>query len=160
MPHTSDTYKEWHISRSATHPRTPRTFSSGVYLERLLAELDRSNICARIAQARTEAGLTQPELGEAMEPPVHFRTVQTWESVKDPRVPWARLDEIGRITGRSKEWLLHGEEQPAPPDISELRQLLTALDRKLDVEIVPRLGRIEGGIRDLGLARLRETEPS
>lgn len=125
-----------------------------------MAELDRASICARIAQARNEAGLTQPELGDAMEPAVHWRTVQTWESVKEPRVPWARLDELARITGRSKEWLLHGEEALAPTGLDELRGLLTALDRKLDVEVMPRLDRIEGELRELGRQGLRESEPS
>lgn len=153
MPHTSDTYKERHISRSATGSRTSRTFSSGAYLERLMAELDRAAICARIAQARTEAGLTQPELGEAMAPPVHWRTVQTWESVKEPRVPWARLNEIASLTGKSKEWLLHGEEATAEHATRDaVMQFLTALDRRLDTEVLPRLEAIELEIRRLAAA--------
>lgn len=97
------------MESSATKTRTTSTFNSSAYLGKLMAELDRASICGRIAQAREQAGLTQPELGEALDPPVHFRTVQTWESLKQPRVPWDRLDQIARITGVTKEWLLHGE---------------------------------------------------
>lgn len=74
-----------------------------------MGELDRAAICQRIGHAREEAGLTQPELAELLHPSVHWRTVQTWESVKQPRVPWDRLDEIARVTGKTKEWLLHGD---------------------------------------------------
>ena len=89
-----------------------------------MAELDRAAICARIAQARTEAGLTQDELGDLLG--VHYRTVQTWESMKQPRVPWDRLDEIARATGKTKEWLLH--DGPAPVTVldGDRRQPTTA----------------------------------
>lgn len=100
-----------------------------------MAELDRAAICARIQEARTIAGLTQAELGDALTPAVHWRTIQTWESVKAPRVPWDRLDEIARVTGRSKEWLLHGDEVPAPRDIGarldELFDLLASVHRQV-----------------------------
>lgn len=118
-----------------------------------MAELDRAEICARIAQARTEAGMTQAELGETMEPSMHWRTVQTWESVKDPRVPWARLDEIARITGRSKEWLLHGTETVSSPDV--VLSAIRDLDRRFDVELLPRLDALEEALR-----RLAEAAPA
>ena len=88
-----------------------------------MAELDRAAICSRIQLAREEAGLTQPEFGEALSPPVHWRTVQTWESVKQPRVPWDRLDQIAKITGRSKEWLLHGQEHAGSDLATRLESL-------------------------------------
>jgi transcriptional regulator with XRE-family HTH domain len=73
-----------------------------------MAELDRAAISTRIAEAREKrAGLTQPELAELLQ--VHWRTVQDWESPKNDTVPWGRLDEIGRATDVSKEWLLHGD---------------------------------------------------
>jgi DNA-binding transcriptional regulator YiaG len=140
MPHTSDTFKGQHTKSSATDPCAPSTvFRSGPYLEKLfdrMAELDRAAICARISQAREEAGLTQPELGDSLSPPVHWRTVQTWESVKKPRVPWDRLDDIARVTGTSKEWLLHGDLPTAPEGIEgklaelvdEVRRLAGLLD--------------------------------
>ncbi|HVM69979.1 MAG TPA: hypothetical protein VM204_09135 [Gaiellaceae bacterium] len=123
-----------------------------------MGELDRASICARIAQARTEAGLSQPELGEAMEPPVHWRTIQTWESVKAPRVPWARLDEVARITGKTKEWLLHGADAPAAAEVASLEAALAALDRRLDTEVLPRLDAIEELLRSL--ARQPAHEPT
>lgn len=89
-----------------------------------MAELDRVLIASRIQRARDEAGLTQTELGDALNPPVHWRTVQTWESAKDKRVPWGRLDEIAALTGTTKEWLLHGD---AATERDE--ELLVRLDR-------------------------------
>jgi hypothetical protein len=83
-----------------------------------MAELDRVLIASRIKHAREKAGLTQSELGDALAPPVHWRTVQTWESAKDRRVPWGRLDQIATVTDTTKEWLLHGRE---PADTSEHR---------------------------------------
>lgn len=96
-----------------------------------MAELDRAAICARIQQVREEAGLTQPELGEALEPPVHWRTIQTWESVKQPRVPWDRLDEIARVTGTTKDWLLHGDTATAQDEdvAARLERLEQTLER-------------------------------
>jgi transcriptional regulator with XRE-family HTH domain len=91
-----------------------------------MAELDRASIAARVKQAREEAGLTQPELGDAMTPSVHWRTIQTWESVKQARVPWDRLDEIARLTGRSKEWLVHGEDVTPPTSFTEVAARLEA----------------------------------
>jgi transcriptional regulator with XRE-family HTH domain len=90
--------------------RNLRTFRSGPYLEGLftgpMAELDRRLICARIKQARKEAGLTQEELADLLRPAVRARTIANYES---ERVPWRYLGQIAEITGRSQEWLLHGE---------------------------------------------------
>jgi DNA-binding transcriptional regulator YiaG len=108
------------MNRSATKTRNERTFTSRAYLERLMGELDRAAICQRIGQAREEAGLTQPELADLLQPPVHWRTIQTWESVRSPRVPWDRLDEIARITGRSRDWLLHGDETVSATAVERL----------------------------------------
>ena len=78
-----------------------------------MAELDRAAISLRIAEARDKrAGLTQPELADIIG--VHWRTVQDWESPKNPTVPWDRLGEIAEATGLTKEWLLHGDP-PKPP---------------------------------------------
>jgi DNA-binding transcriptional regulator YiaG len=142
------------MKSSATRTNGARTFSSSRYLAKLMAELDRAAICARIAEARETAGLTQPELAEVLEPPVHWRTVQTWESLKDPRVPWDRLDEIARVTGRTKEWLLHGEETVPAGELTQklvgLQSSVDALDRKFDVaDVGGRLAAIEEAVRDL-----------
>jgi transcriptional regulator with XRE-family HTH domain len=117
---------------SATKTRKDRTFRASAYLEDLMAELDRAGISRRIAQAREEAGLTQPEMGDALTPSVHFRTIQNWESLKDKRIPWDRLDEIGRLTGVSKDWLLHGrppvDEDPAVTErLDRIESMLEAL---------------------------------
>lgn len=108
-----------------------------------MGELDRAAICARIAQAREEAGLTQVELGEALAPPVHFRTIQTWESLRQPRVPWDRLDDIARVTGTTRDRILHGEaEEPAlAPDV-EAR--LARIER-LPETLVAQAGQAEPG---------------
>lgn len=137
MPHTQDTRQERHTNTSSQKTRTVHTFSSAAYLEELMGELNRAAICQRIQTAREEAGLTQPELGDALHPSVHWRTIQTWESVKQPRVPWDRLDEIARITARTKEWLLHGEAAiPDGDHLGALEELVAegfaAVDRRLE----------------------------
>lgn len=121
---------------SATKTRKVRTFSSATYLTKLMAELDRASICGRIAQAREEAGLTQPELGEVLG--VHWRTIQTWESIKTPRVPWDRLDEIARTTGTTKDWLLHGREpEVAPLEDPAVVARLDRIERLLEALVAP-----------------------
>jgi hypothetical protein len=55
-----------HTNRAATNSRTLRNFRGGVYVAALMAELDRAAISQRLAQAREEAGLTQPEACDGM----------------------------------------------------------------------------------------------
>lgn len=95
-----------------TKTRNVHTFSSAAYLTQLMAELDRAGICRRIAEARERAGLTQPELGDALAEPAHWRSVQLWERGEKSKkgvhrwtVPWDRLDDIARITQVTKDWL-------------------------------------------------------
>jgi DNA-binding XRE family transcriptional regulator len=52
-----------------------------------MAEIERVGIAKRIRQARKEAGLSQPEMADALG--VIARTYQNYESVKEPRTPWA-----------------------------------------------------------------------
>lgn len=87
-----------------------------------MAELDRAGISVRMAQARETAGLTQPQIAELLEPKVHFRTVQDWESPKKNVVPFDRLDEWARLTNSSREWLLYGEERVT--ETSRLRHVV------------------------------------
>jgi len=135
VTHMSDTPIPSHREPSATSSRNVRTFRGGAYVARLMAELDRAAISLRIAEARKQrAGLTQPELAELLEPPVHWRTVQEWEA-PNGTVPWDRLDQIGRITGVTKEWLLHGEAQVAAGVFEER---LERIERVLE-ELVARL---------------------
>jgi transcriptional regulator with XRE-family HTH domain len=98
-----------HPDHAATSSRTLRTLRSNDRVAAaLMPELDRVAISRRLGQARKQAGLTQHEMADAMQ--LHFRSVQNYESWKDDRVPFARLDEWAKITGTTKEWLLHGHE--------------------------------------------------
>ena len=117
IEHSQHTVKASHSKASATNVAKSGTFSSATYLADLLVELDRAAICRRIAEARQRAGLTQPELAEALRQPVHWRTVQVWERGQRSRkgehqwvVPWDRLDDIASVLGVTKVWLLHGDE--------------------------------------------------
>jgi transcriptional regulator with XRE-family HTH domain len=110
---------------SLTKTRKDRTFRSGPYLARLMAELDRAAISTRLGESREQAGLTQPEIADVLH--VHWRTVQNWESPRDSAVPWDRLDEWAQITGRPKEWLLHGDPPESKPDLSEINAKLDQL---------------------------------
>lgn len=95
-----------------------------------VAELERSAIARRIKQARKEAGLSQPEMADALG--VIPRTYQNYESVKEPRVPWQSMNDIAKITGKSTEWLLHGDTvAAATPDPFDgpTSQLAERLDR-------------------------------
>lgn len=108
MTHTLRTRQVPHTNPAAKSPRKLRTFTSDGYLTQLMAELDRAAISRRLAQSREDVGLTQPEMAELLV--VHFRSVQNYESPKRLVVPFDRLEEWARITGRTKEWLLHGDE--------------------------------------------------
>jgi transcriptional regulator with XRE-family HTH domain len=96
----------------------------------LMAELQREEIVNRIKQARLEAGLTQPELAELLE--VAMRTYQNYEY---DRVPWGLMNQIAKTTGKTTEWLLHGEP-PATPDLMGTlgggRSQLARIEAKLD----------------------------
>jgi transcriptional regulator with XRE-family HTH domain len=73
-----------------------------------MAELDRAAISVRLRQARDDVGLTRPEMAELLT--VHFRSIENYESPQKHVIPFDRLDEWAQITGRTKEWLLHGDE--------------------------------------------------
>jgi transcriptional regulator with XRE-family HTH domain len=89
-------------------PRKVRTFSNDAYLAKLMGELDRAAIAVRLAQARQEVGLTQSEMAELLT--AHLRSIQNYESPKVHVIPFDRLEQWAQITGRTKEWLLHGDE--------------------------------------------------
>jgi transcriptional regulator with XRE-family HTH domain len=92
-----------------------------------MAELSRAGIAQRIATAREQAGLSQPELADLMH--VHYRTIQDWESPKKQVTPWDSLDDIAQITGVERDWLLHGDTQP--PSAESLATRLAALEAKV-----------------------------
>lgn len=110
----------------ATISRKVHTFRGGEYVAALMAELSRAAIAQRIATARKRAGLNQHELADLMH--VHYRTVQDWESVKKEATPWDRLDELAAVTGISRNWLLHGEDEAGVPDAESLARRLAELE--------------------------------
>jgi transcriptional regulator with XRE-family HTH domain len=81
-------------------------------------------IGARIAQARTEAGMTQPDLAEVLG--LGLRQVQNLEAGVSK--PYKHLKEIAETTNRPFAWFLHGdeEEETLPPGLPE--RLASALD--------------------------------
>lgn len=121
-----------------------RTFRSGPYLNKLFARAGRmdqelqAEICARIKQAREEAGFTQPEMADLLE--MSARGYQNYESI---RVPFRKLARIADLTGVSQRWLIHGDpEETTPPatitrleaqvaDLKELQEEVLRLVREL-----------------------------
>jgi transcriptional regulator with XRE-family HTH domain len=99
-----------------------------------MAELERAAIASRIKEARKEAGLSQPEMAAALD--VIPRTYQNYESVSNPRTPWGLLNQIATVTGKTTEWLIHGERQSAPRLVDTLngnsRSQLDRLEKKVD----------------------------
>ena len=93
---------------------------SGTKLERRMTELERARISERIKEARVQAGLTQEELADLLH--VRSRTIANYEA---GRVPWRLLGQIAEATGRTQEWLLHGE--PAAAEATTLQAEVTAL---------------------------------
>lgn len=111
---------------SATDTRNLRTLL-------LLNVFAPEEIGARIAQARKEAGLTQDELADILS--VVTRTVQNYEA--GATKPYTHLRAIADTTGRSVEWLLHGE-----PDELVTGAELAALRKDL-AEVRAAVARIE-----------------
>lgn len=105
------------MKRSAQKSRNERrTFSSGAYLEELMAKVDRACIGARLKQARNKVGLTQPDLADLIH--VHFRTIQNYES-GERDIPLDLLDALATFTQTTSEWLLYGEEVAAIQPLSD-----------------------------------------
>lgn len=101
-----------------------RTFRSGPYLDALFRKAERmderlqAEICARIQQARIEAGFTQQEAADTLG--LTLRGYQNYESV---RVPFRRLGDIASTFGVSEPWLLRGQSaaEVALPELLERR---------------------------------------
>ena len=116
--------------RSSQTANKPRTFRAGVYLdslfraaERMDAELQ-AEICARIKQARVEAGFTQDEAADALG--MTQRGYQNYESV---RVPFRKMTRISEVFGVSERWLYRGESEPPQ---AEVDVQLAAILRRLE----------------------------
>lgn len=170
LHHRSATVKGDHrLSWATTNGKCSR-FDSAAYLSRLLdpaiagpmAELNKAQICRRIAEAREQAGLTQAKLAAALG--VSTRSIQDWERGTTAKqghhrwtVPFDRLEEIGRILGVSKEWLLEGKERLEDGD--RLEALEALVDRGFE-KVLDVLERLEARVDALaaGQAALPKTE--
>lgn len=81
--------------RTSRIANEPRTFRSGAYLDTLFRAAERmdatlqAEICARIKQARVEAGFTQAEAADTLG--VTMRAYQNYEAT---RVPFRSLTRI------------------------------------------------------------------
>lgn len=141
------------MSGTTTH-REGSTFSSARYLASLMAELDRAAISTRIREARKQAGFrNRNDIADLLH--VHPRTIEDWENAKHQNVPWDRLDEIARVTGVSREWLLHGEPEEAEDELMAIRSQLQAIedDARETQDLIAR------GFAALGVTlALRDTE--
>lgn len=94
----------------------------------LMSELQREEITARIKQARNEAGLTQPEIADLLD--VAPRTYQNYEA---DRVPWGLINDIAKITGKTAQWLLHGETPDVLGGFAAPSVQLDRIEAKIDV---------------------------
>lgn len=100
------------------------TFRSGPYLDTLFRAQERMDthlqrqICERIKQARTEAGLTQTEMADLLG--VTLRGYQNYEA---ERVPFRKLTQIARITNVTEEWMLRGDAAAVPPPLELLQEV-------------------------------------
>lgn len=121
-------------SRVSTGTRHAGTNLTGPNLIRLLGleraylnEQDKLELCARVKQARIEAGLEQREIGEMLEPPVEDRTIRNYEST---RPPFRYLRQWAEITNVTYDWLLRGDEpETAPASAAVQATVLQRLDR-------------------------------
>ena len=112
--------------------KTGDTFSSSVYLESLMVELERAAISTRIKQARRRTGLPQRELADLMH--VHWRTIQEWENPRAKTLPIDRLQELAGLLNSSAEWLLYGDKTPVfePSEAEEIKQSISDLRKRVD----------------------------
>jgi len=83
----------------------------------------------RIKQARTEAGLTQDQLGDLVG--VGMRQIQYYESGTSD--PYRKLRQISEATGKPIVWLLRGEDATQPTEGEIAERLLTVESLLRDV---------------------------
>jgi transcriptional regulator with XRE-family HTH domain len=83
-----------------------------------------ADICARIKQARIEAGFTQQEAADTLG--VTMRAYQNYEAT---RVPFRSLTRIADVFDVPERWLLHGGDQSEQPStLALLQELREAVD--------------------------------
>lgn len=72
----------------------------------------REAICRRVGEARQASGRSREgfsqNLAACSRLAVSARDVRRFERT---HVPWAHLDEIARLTGTTRDWLLHGDSE-------------------------------------------------
>lgn len=119
------------------------------YLER--------EICARIQQARVEAGFTQEDLAGLLN--ITTRAMQNYER---NRVPFRRLEEIAKLTNVSQEWLLRGDPEPIAPPVELLQEVAASTESLMASqesvherlgEVLDRLARIEAKLASAEASR-------
>lgn len=126
----------------------PRTFRSGPYLNSLFVQAERmdaklqAEICARIKQARIEAGFTQPEAADVL----HI-TLRAYQNYEKDRVPFRSLTEIAEAFGVTEPWLLRGDYEPR-----------TAADAATLAEVLRRLESLEGKVETAGKATTKSLD--
>ena len=118
--------------RSLDKQGTLRTFRLTVTPEEV------REICARIREAREQAGLRLRDMAELLG--VELRSYVNYEYVpgsrKTPRVPWTHLKTIAKATNKPMEWFLHGQ------DAQDVLDTLARLERQNQL--------ILGGLAKLG----------
>jgi transcriptional regulator with XRE-family HTH domain len=133
--------------------KSARTFRSGPYVHGLFSAAERvdaylqAQICARIRQARIEAGFTQEEIADLL-----HMTMRGYQNYEKDRVPWRALDKIAELTNVTQEWLLRGgpdEATAGPPSLS-------------NHELVEKIERVEQAVESLRQEILEalQAEPS
>lgn len=90
-----------------------------------MAELQELEIVKRIEQARIETGISQDDMADLLQ--VASRTYWNYENT---RVPYKLMGRISEVTGRSLQWLLHGEDDVEPS--MQVMLKLAEIDSKLD----------------------------
>lgn len=132
--------------RTSPSVNDERTFRSGPYLHQLFRAAERmdaqlqQDICARIKQARVEAGFTQEEAADTLG--ITQRAYQNYEA---NRVPFRTMSRIAEVFRVSEAWLLHGEAETrddAKMDevLAELADLKEMMRRFLEAQETRQVG--------------------
>jgi transcriptional regulator with XRE-family HTH domain len=142
-------------------PRTKYAATNRAYarsVRDLMAEIEEREIAGRIKKAREQAGLRQHQLAARLA--VQPRTYQNYESETKPRIPWDRLNEIAKITGRPSEWLVYGEvldgQSTSQDQLDRIEDML-----ELVLSLLRETGEVEPALPTMRavLARLAAAEP-
>lgn len=108
-------------------------------------QTDKIAIAARLRQAREQAGFTEREIGELLDPPLTDRSIRTYEK-DNPQMRYLR--QWADITQVPYDWLLRGEtaDHPTEPDLrAELETIRRSLQRLEDLLAPPDPGSAQVG---------------